>query len=238
MSPSDLLILDRAAIGYPERTVLSPVTLTLRRGCFTALLGANGSGKSTLLRTLLGLIPPLSGTLTLVPIDQRAPRLGYVPQRDTLDPLFLFTSLEVVLQAACARVKPGRRLGATEKDWARACLQRAGAGDLERQLYARLSGGQKQRVLVARALAVRPDLLLLDEPTAGVDPAATQAILQLLQKLHDEEQVGILLVTHEWGPLRSLVKEVIWLRQGTIEQGPVDQLLARDKIDQMLDSFL
>lgn len=227
-----LLSLDRVTVGYRERVVLPEVTLTLERACFTALLGANGSGKSSLLKTMLGLLPPLAGRLTLHPIDGRVPRLGYVPQRDSLDPLFLFSSFEVVLQACCVRVGPGRFFRQTDKEWARECLRKVGAADLERQLFSRLSGGQKQRVLIARALAVQPDLLLLDEPTAGIDPAATQAVQELLRQCHDQDGLGILLVTHELAGLPSLVKDVIWLKQGQITRGAADRLLTSQYLQQ------
>jgi ABC-type Mn2+/Zn2+ transport system ATPase subunit len=232
-----LLSLDHVAVGYRERVVLPEVTLSLRQGSFTGLLGANGSGKSTLLKTILGLLPPLAGQLTLHPVDGRAPRLGYVPQRDSLDPLFLFTSFEVVLQACCVRVGPGRFYGRAEKDWARECLRQVGAADLERQRFSRLSGGQKQRVLIARALAVRPDLLLLDEPTAGIDPAATQAVQELLRQCHAQQGLGILLVTHELAGLSELVKEVIWLRQGKILHGPAHQLLTRQYLEEGFEAL-
>src|SRR5438552_11572414 len=154
------LSLDHVAVGYDRRVVLPDVNLTLPRGSFTGLLGANGSGKSTLIKTILGIIQPLSGRVEFSSVNGRAHVLGYTPQRDSLDPIFLLSSFEVVLMGTCGRVRPGRRINSAEKAWAHQCLRETGADALSRKLFSQLSGGQKQRVLIARALATRPDFLL------------------------------------------------------------------------------
>lgn len=234
MTENILLQLNDVAAGYGRHIVLEKINLSLARGSFTGLLGANGSGKSTLIKTILGIIPPLSGAIKFSTIDGREPVFGYVPQRESLDSIFLLSSFEVTLMGACGRVEAGRRFGKTEKDWAHHCLRETGVDDLSEILFSKLSGGQKQRVLIARALATKPDFLLLDEPTAGIDTAATRAIMDLLQRIHAQQKSTILMVNHDLPLVRKYAQNVIWLRQGTILHGAVDDLLSREKIDELL----
>jgi len=223
------------AVGYDRLVVLPDVNLTLERGNFAGLLGANGSGKSTLIKTILGIIPPLSGRFEFSPINGRPHVLGYTPQRDTLDPIYLLSSFEVVLMGTCGRVPPGARIGPGEKEWAHECLRETGADHLSRKLFSQLSGGQKQRVLIARALATRPDFLLLDEPTSGIDAAARQAIMELLQRIHREQQLTIVMACHDLPLVRTCMQKAIWLHQGHVLQGPVSELLTPEKIEEILD---
>ena len=118
--------------GYAGAPALADIDLTLDRGAFIGLIGANGSGKSTLLRTILGLLPPLAGRMEFFPVAGRSPVLGFVPQRESLDPAFLVSGLEVVLMGTCGQVQPGRFFGRGNKDWARQCLAEVGAGELYR----------------------------------------------------------------------------------------------------------
>lgn len=235
MTAQPVLTLQNASLGYGRQAVLTDVSLQLRTGSFTGLLGANGSGKSTLLKTVLGILPPVRGQVTLHPLEGRPPALGYVPQRETLDPIYLVSSFEVVLMGVCGRVGPGRPIHQPERAWARDCLGRAGAAELGSRLFSQLSGGQKQRVLVARALATKPDLLLLDEPISGIDAGASHAIMELLRQLHQHEGKTILMVSHDLATVRQYVEQVVWLHQGKVLQGPVQELLHRAKIEEVLD---
>ncbi|MBI3417997.1 MAG: metal ABC transporter ATP-binding protein [Verrucomicrobia bacterium] len=229
-----VLKLEHVAVGYSRRVILPDVNLHLRRGSFTGLLGANGSGKSTLLKTILGILPPLQGCIALVPVEGRAPVLGYMPQRDSLDPIYPLSSFEIVLMAACGRVGPGRIVNKTERDFARHCLAETGAADLSPKMFAQLSGGQKQRVLMARALATKPDFLLLDEPTAGIDAQATHAVMEVLKQIHQQHRLTVLLVSHDLATVRQYAEDVIWLHEGRLLHGAVGELLTRDKIEELL----
>ncbi|MDB6035745.1 MAG: manganese transporter ATP-binding protein [Verrucomicrobiales bacterium] len=235
MTTETLITLQEVGVGYDRQAVLRGVNLQIRRGTFTGLLGANGTGKSTLLKTLVGIIPAVEGVIQLGNVEGHPAVFGYVPQREALDPIFLLSSFEVVLMGACGRVGPGRRFSHGEKDLAHDCLRRTGADQLSRKRFSQLSGGQKQRVLIARALAARPDMLLLDEPTAGIDTAATQAIMELLRQLHREQKLTILMVNHDLPVVRRYVDEVIWLHEGKVLQGSVQELLSREKVEQILD---
>lgn len=235
MTDTWLLRMDDVAVGYRRRVVLPRVTLRVPRGSFTGLLGSNGSGKSTLLKTIIGVTPPLSGKIQFAPCSGREPVLGYVPQREALDSIYLLSSLEVALMGCSGRVPAGRFFARDDKRFALQCLELAGAGDLAAQRFSELSGGQKQRVLIARALAAKPDLLILDEPTAGIDAAASQAIMELLTRIHREQQLTILMVNHDLGVMRRCIEEVIWLRDGQVTQGRAAEMLTRDKLEEMLN---
>jgi ABC-type Mn2+/Zn2+ transport system ATPase subunit len=234
MTPDPVLVFDHVTVGYGRRVVLPEVNFGLPRGSFTGLLGANGSGKSTLLKTVLGILPPLQGRVILNPVDGHPPVLGYMPQRESLDPIYPLSCLEIVLMAACGRVGPGRWIGKGERAWARQCLAETDAADLAPKLFSQLSGGQKQRVLMARALATRPDFLLLDEPTAGIDAQATRAVMEVLKHIHAQHGQTVLLVSHDLGTVRHYAKEVIWLHEGKVQHGAVSDLLTRDKIEELL----
>jgi manganese/zinc/iron transport system ATP- binding protein len=229
-----LVRFEQVTIGYSGHPVLAGIGLHLPRGSFTGLLGPNGSGKTTLLKTILGLIPTLAGRVSF-DADAGRPRIGYVPQRATLDPLFLLSSFEVVLLAACGRVGPLRRIPAAERDLAQQCLRDTGAGSLVRRPFAQLSGGQQQRVLIARALMTRPDLLVLDEPTAGIDVVAAREILETLVRLHEERPLTILMVSHDLMLVRRHVQDVIWLHQGRFLYGPVKELLSRERLEELME---
>jgi len=228
------LLLRGVTIGYDQSPVLAGIDLRLPQGSFTALLGANGTGKTTLLRTLLGIIPPLSGSIEFPAHLTRPAIFGYVPQRETLDPIYLLSSLEVVLMGAFGRVGPGRFPGRHERLLARECLAATGADSLAAKPFAELSGGQKQRVLIARALVAQPDILFLDEPTAGIDPASAREILALLSQLSRERGLTLLMVSHDLPAVRRTVQRVIWLHQGRVLEGTVQELLGRENLENLL----
>src|SRR5437867_10903991 len=190
-----LLRLWGVSLGYKGRPVLDGVSFVIERGEFAALLGPNGAGKTTLFRGILGLIPVLAGRIEYG-FDRRATPPGYVPQKESLDPIFPLTAYEVVLMGAAARVLPLWPVGRRRRHLAAECLARVGLSDAAEEPFWALSGGQKQRVLIARALAVAPPLLLLDEPTAGVDAGAEAAIIDTIARLNRDEGLTVIIVSH------------------------------------------
>ena len=235
MTDDTLLELQDVAVGYDRHAVLRNVQLSVARGSFTGLLGANGSGKSTLIKTILGIIPPLSGQVAFSRANGRETVLGYVPQRESLDPIFLLSCFEVVLMGVCGRVGPGRFISKTERAWARHCLEQTDAGGLAGRQFSELSGGQKQRVLIARALAAKPDFLLLDEPTSGIDVTVKRSVMELLRRIHQEQKQTILMSSHDLPVVRRYVGHVVWLREGRILEGPPAELLAPERMAAILD---
>ena len=226
--------MENLSIGYNGQPVLSGLTLTIFRASFTAILGANGSGKSTLLKTLLGLLPPVAGRIDTA--SAGAPlTFGYVPQANQFDPVYLLTGFEVALMGVYGRIHPGGLVPQTERAFTRECLHAVGAEDFSLKRFAELSGGQKQRVLIARALATRPDVLVLDEPTAGVDREAATAVLEFISRIRKERKITILLVTHDFSAVRHYAEKVIWLHEGKVFQGTADELLTAERMAEILE---
>ena len=228
-----LLALRDVSLGYDGRPVLEHVSFTVERGELLALLGPNGAGKTTLFRGILGLIPLLGGRIDYH-FDRRARPPGYVPQKDTLDPIFPLTALEVVLMGACAQLPPLWPIGRQQRRVAGACLARVGIGDLANQPFWALSGGQKQRVLIARALAVEPEVLLLDEPTAGIDASAEAAVVDLIVRLNREQGLTVALVSHHFRLVRALVRTVVWVEDGRATKGPLEEMLPPERIQEVV----
>jgi ABC-type Mn2+/Zn2+ transport system ATPase subunit len=236
---SDQLIdLQDLAIGYGGQPILSGISISIARSSFTAILGANGSGKTTLLKTLLGLQPPVSGTIHVVRVGDREPVFGYVPQATQFDPLYPLTGFDVALMGAYGRVRAGRLVSKSERAFARECLRATAADGFAHKRFNQLSGGQKQRVLIARALATKPDALVLDEPTAGVDAVATRGLLEFISQIHLQQKLTVLLVTHDLSLVRKHAQQVIWLHEGRVLHGPVSQLFTRERMAEIFEMEL
>lgn len=229
-----LITLDNLSIGYNGQAVLSNISVSIARGSFTAILGANGSGKSTLLKAVLGLLPPISGRVETASAE--VPLVfGYVPQALQFDPVYLLTAFEVALMGTYGRVKAGRFIPPAERAFTRDCLRAAGAEAFARKRFSELSGGQRQRVLIARALTTRPDILVLDEPTAGVDHATTHAVLEFISQVSKEKKITVLLVTHDFAAVRRHAEHVIWLHEGKVFHGAAQELLTTERLKQMFE---
>jgi len=226
-----IITLEKLSIGYDNQPVLSDISFSIPRGSFTAILGANGSGKSTLLKTLLGLQPPVAGQIYFA----APPVFGYVPQAVELDPLYPLTGFDVALMGTYGRVGPGRFPPNGEREFVRNCLRATAADDFAHKKFSRLSGGQKQRILIARALATKPDVLVLDEPTAGVDVAATHALLEFISQIHAERKLTILLVTHDLPLVRRHAQQIIWLHQGKVLHGTVTELFTPERMAEIFE---
>ena len=212
------------AVGYDDRPAIRDIDFTLNAGEVVALLGPNGAGKSTLVRGILGLAPLMAGTLTLfgVPAGQfrERYRLGYVPQRHTIVGGVPSTVREVVSSGRLARKRPFAPMRPQDRDAVAAAIDTVGLTERADTTVAKLSGGQQRRVLIARALAAEPDVLVLDEPTAGVDAANQEILAATLGRLVTAGST-LLLVAHELGPLEPLIGRVVLLRDGRIEyDGP------------------
>lgn len=225
-----ILTLASADLGYPERTVLTDVSLDVARGEFWFLLGQNGCGKTTMLRTLLGLLPPLSGAVWRHPEYAARPRLGFVPQHCALSPALPTTVREFV------------SLGATHGDRSRSVLRddlawaldRAHLAGLAEHDFWSLSGGQRQRALVARALVRRPSLIILDEATEGMDLRVLDEFLETLAGLHRDEGSTILFVTHRIDIAARYATHVGLIDNGRVAQGTSEEVLT---VDRLSDAF-
>jgi zinc transport system ATP-binding protein len=211
-------------IGYEGRAVVEGLDLTIPAGEVLGILGSNGSGKSTTIRGLLGLTPVLAGEVRLFGTPRSQfhdwSRIGYVPQRQTVAGGIPSTVAEVVASGRLTRLRPWRRSGREDREAVADAIAAVDLTGHERTTMTALSGGQQRRVLIARALATRPDLLVLDEPTAGVDRANQEALATALGALVDQGTT-IVLITHELGPVEPLISRAIVLRDGRIvHDGP------------------
>ena len=191
-----LLECSHLVLGYPGRLLTDDLSFSLDERQCLCILGENGSGKSTLVRTLLHLQPPLGGTIRLG--NGLSPKeIGYLPQQTAVQRDFPATVLEVVLSGFIGHLGWRVFYGRKEKEAARRQMARLGVDGLEKQSFRELSGGQRQRVLLARALCAARRLLLLDEPTAGLDPAMQVEMYRLVQSLCEEDGMGIIMVSHD-----------------------------------------
>ena len=225
------------ALGYDGVPVLEGLVLDVHRGDFLALVGPNGCGKSTILKGMAGILEPLRGRISRE-IDGRPVRFGYVPQRETIEMVFPLTVFQVALMGTYGRVGPGRPVTHAERELVRGCLDDVGLCDLQRKPFPVLSGGQRQRVLIARALAAEPDLLLLDEPLSGIDLRAAQVIMDLIERLHRERRLTIVMVSHHLKVLREheMVREVVWVHEGKLLRGAAAVMLAPEMVFRMMDA--
>ncbi|MGQ0792862.1 MAG: metal ABC transporter ATP-binding protein [Deltaproteobacteria bacterium] len=191
---SALIELKNVTLGY-DSAVLRSVNLSIRRGERWGIIGPNGGGKTTLLKTIIGLIPPLAGSVE----SKEKLVFGYVPQRDSFDSLFPLSTLEVVSMGRYSRVRVGGRLNNEDLSIVHSALVKLGIERLARHPFRSLSGGEKQRALLARALAGEPDILALDEPTASVDLKGELQIMETVNSIKIESNLAVIIVSHYLG---------------------------------------
>jgi ABC-type Mn2+/Zn2+ transport system ATPase subunit len=221
-----IVVAQDVTLGYRGRVLFGNLSFDIDRGAILGIVGPNGCGKTTLLRTILGLLPPLDGRV------RRDPNLivSYVPQRERLDTILPLTALDIVLLGRSARAGALRRHSRADHDAALRALAQVDAEALGPQRYRSLSGGQQQRVLLARALVAEPDLLVLDEPTAGMDIASEAGTVEFLRDLNRRAGVTILLVTHLLPLVLNLASSIMLLASDRILYGTVDEVLREDRL--------
>lgn len=214
--------LEHVSHAFGAQRVLDDVSLELCAGEFVALVGPNGSGKSTLLKVLVGLLAPTSGRASLFASDPRRlrdrARLGFVPQRPKLAAGVHATVEDVVRAGRLVRSGWLRRFGADDRAAVDRALEAVGLADLRRSAIGTLSGGQQQRAFIARALAGEPELLVLDEPVAGVDAEQQRAFSASLSHLVGQGGT-VLLVSHELGAVADALDRVVVLKQRVLFDG-------------------
>lgn len=216
------------SVSLGERPVLDSVSLAVKAGDVVTLLGANGSGKSTLVRAIVGLVPTTSGSIALFgrPAAKFRDwhRIGYVPQRATPASGVPATVREVVASGRLARRRVLRTMSAVDRGAVDEALEIVGLSDRANDSLAELSGGQQQRALIARAAAGEPDLLILDEPNAGIDARSKDAFARAL-RLFVASGHTVLLVLHELGPLAPIITRGVVIDNGrVIQDGDMNSL--------------
>jgi ABC-type Mn2+/Zn2+ transport system ATPase subunit len=220
-----LIELENVTCRYGRDAVLIDIDFAVRPGDFLGVVGPSGSGKSTLLKAMAGAVRPVAGRI----VRPRSTAIGYVPQVETVNWFFPVTVREAVLMARIG----GRRVPWSSKDDVRQAdrvLERLGLGELSNRHIRELSGGQQQRVFVARALLRRPDLLLLDEPTSGVDVRTRHDVMHLIHELH-HQGIAIVLTTHDLNGIASHLPQVVCLNREVIAVGRPRQVITSDVLE-------
>ena len=216
----------------PPTNALQDVSFAIEKGTFTVIMGPNGSGKSTLLRLIMGLIDPTEGEVRLFgrtvsgDPEQRI-HVGYVPQYGTINDTLPIRSREIVEMGISSREQG--RIGPKEaRTRAMDALEMMGLEDVSDRRYSALSGGQRQRVLIARALAVHPRLLVLDEPFSAMDMASQDSTAHFLSELVKEKDLTVVFVAHNLNPLVHFIDDILLINQTLVASGPPDEVLKSD----------
>ena len=208
----DLIQVKNLSFSYPtKKDTLKNVNLDVKKGTFTCIVGENGSGKSTLLKCILGLNTGYTGEVV------KETHIGYLPQKSEIQANFPATIEEVVLSGTISNNVRSVFYKKEDKENATNVMKKLGIYDIRKMCFADLSGGQQQRVLIARALCATKEIIVLDEPTNGLDPSIAKQIYELLDKLKKEENITILMVSHDIERALNYADTVIELENGEIK---------------------
>ena len=227
---SELLRVEDIEVAIDGREILTDVNFRIDHGEFTGLIGANGSGKTTLFRVILGLQSPVRGRVTVhgEALSRSNRSIGYVPQKLIFDPDMPIRARDLVTLGI-----DGNRYGFTRRTRADHLAVDEMLNAVDAQAFADrkvggLSGGEQQRVLIAHALVSRPELLLLDEPLANLDPGSAQEIISLLHQVAREQHVAIFLSAHEMNPLLPVMDRVVYVANGHVASGTTEEVVRPD----------
>jgi zinc transport system ATP-binding protein len=239
VSHDPLISVENVSFGFQGLEVLRNISFSISRGDFMALIGPNGSGKTTLIRIILGTLTPSSGRVLLMgqEADQfnQWERIGYVPQKAThLDPYFPASVREVVALGLLSRKRFPRLIGRQDETAIERALEQVDMKGLKNRRIGELSGGQQQRVFIARAIVNGPDVLFLDEPTAGVDAETQTRFYDMLAELNHSRGLTIALITHDFGIITKHANKVACLNQRLFFHGTHEEFCSSDVVQELL----
>lgn len=221
------------ALGYGRRTIVEHLTFSIAKGDYLGIVGPNGSGKTTIVRALLGSVRPQAGKISHSSPDGRHARIGYVPQREAIDTILPYNVREVVMMGRYRSIGILSRPQGADRAAVEQALRHVGAESFAGNSFRDLSGGQKQRALIARALAAEPDVLILDEPTNGMDLSSRTAILELIKRLHQEDGLTIIMVSHLLSDVANYVQRIAMVEKGFFQIGSTDEILTSDNLTRL-----
>jgi zinc transport system ATP-binding protein len=239
VSHDPLISVENVSFGFQGLEVLRNISFSISRGDFMALIGPNGSGKTTLIRIILGTLTPSSGRVLLMgqEADQfnQWERIGYVPQKAThLDPYFPASVREVVALGLLSRKRFPRLIGRQDETAIERALEQVDMKGLKNRRIGELSGGQQQRVFIARAIVNGPDVLFLDEPTAGVDAETQTRFYDMLAELNHSRGLTIALITHDFGIITKHANKVACLNQRLFFHGTHEEFCSSEVVQELL----
>ncbi len=220
---------NRLTVAYDSKPVLSNVDLELPRGMLTAVMGPNGAGKTTLIKAMLGLIPTVNGKISFSEINGKKPCIGYVPQSESADWDFPVSVLDVVTMGCYGRLGWIKRPKREDREFAMECLKKTGMEEYANRQISRLSGGQQQRTFIARALAQRADIYLMDKPFKGVDNATERSIIDLLKELRSEGKT-VVAVHHDLSTVSDYFDWVTLINIKVVASGEVRNVFTDENL--------
>jgi zinc transport system ATP-binding protein len=224
--------------GYTDDLVLEDLSFSIEQGDYVGMLGPNGSGKTTLLKIILGLIEPTKGTVKIFGEDvhyfKDGSWIGYVPQSIEYSGWeFPATVEEVVRSGRTAKVGLLRRFRKQDRAAVQRAMEMTGIYDLRKKLINEVSGGQRQRIFIARALAAEPKVLILDEPTVGVDPAAQEQFYSLLRMINEQQGITILFVSHDIDVITHEAKTILCLNKTLVCHVDSGQFINKEHLEKL-----
>ncbi len=206
----ELISCKNLSVGYEGRRIVSGIDFTVCEGDYLCVLGPNGAGKTTLMKTLLSLIPPVSGKVCFGE-GFSSKQIGYLPQQSLVQRDFPASVREIVLSGCSGRMGFRIFYGKEEKKRADSAMAALGITSLKNRCYRELSGGQQQRVLIARALCATEKLILLDEPASGLDPRATDELYKTLANLNREKGTAIIMISHDVEAAKRYASHILFI---------------------------
>lgn len=227
------------SVGYEDKMVLEGLNFEIEKGEFIGIIGSNGSGKTTLLKTLLGIINPVEGEIKVLgkklfsSLPEIRKKIGYVPQKTYINPKMPVLAKEVVLMGRYGQIGISKWPKKEDYEAAKKALREVGMYEKRNEPFGHLSGGQQQRIYIARAIVQEPEILLLDEPTTGLDVKSQESIVNLIESLHREKSLTVLFVTHDVNSISSIADRVMYLKGKIIAFGPFSEVCRQEILEKV-----
>ncbi len=225
------------AVEYEDKMVLNHMNFDIEEGEFIGIIGSNGSGKTTLLKALLGMVRPTEGHINVFGkelfshLTEIRKKMGYVPQKTYMNPKMPVLAKEVVLMGRYGQIGLLKRPKRADYEAAKRALRDVEMYEMRNEPFGHLSGGQQQRIYIARALVQEPEILLLDEPTTGLDVKSQENIVRLIDRLHREKGLTILFVTHDVNSISSVADRIMYLKGKVVAFGPFSEVCRQDILE-------